>query len=183
MFHHAGKKIRIWAILAFALCVCASIFGGAYYILNAYALRLGISFIQIAIGCGIVIGGIFVSYLVTLFVVAFGELVESTTCNMEINKQILEKLEKKEKEEAAAVRTYQAPAQPVAAAPVQPAAPAPVQPAAPAPVQPVVEQVVEPVAEPPVAAVVSPEYWFCTACGTKNGAEATTCSNCGKEKV
>ena len=176
MFNHAGRKIRIWAILAFVLCVCAFVFGGVYYILSAYAMGAGIGFMQIALGCGIIIGGILVSYLVTLFLVAFGELVESTTCNMELNEQILEKLEKKEKEEAAAVRTYPAPAQSVVPAPVQPVTPAPAQPV-------IAEQPAAPAVEPPVTPVVNPAYWFCTACGTKNDAESAFCTNCGKEKV
>ena len=89
LFSHAGKKIRILAIVLFwielgfaALFGMGCMLGGlieeefAYIVAGLFALPIGFV----------------VAYLTNLFLIAFGELVESTTRNKEINEEILNKL-------------------------------------------------------------------------------------------
>ena len=81
LFDNAGKKLRDLAVGFFIVESLAAIIGGIVMMAEDSDL-IGYALLTI-------VGGIIVAYLSGLFLSAFGELVENTTANKEINEQLL----------------------------------------------------------------------------------------------
>lgn len=85
MFEDAGTKIRKWAEALFVIETVIACIGGFITMLSDDEMIL--------IGLLTAGVGVLVAFITSLFLSAFGELVESTTENKRINAKILEKLE------------------------------------------------------------------------------------------
>lgn len=203
MFNNMGPKIKSYGKVIFWLMSAAFWLGALSAILigiksgNETAMLTSIIY-----GVVIAVVGPIVAYLAVMFIVGFGELIESTTETKRNTRAILDHLRNKTNTNAPAngyqANPYQQPYyqayQPVVAvapvAPVAPAASAPVAPVAPAapvasaapaapveePAAPVVKEapVVEPVAEPaPVAEPVVEEAPVVEAAAEPFDPEAT----------
>lgn len=90
IFENAGAKIKKYAKTLFVIESIAAIIGGFAVIDGDFEEFL--TFILIAAG------GILVAYLSSLFLAAFGDLVQSNVDNKAINEKILEKLSQKSAE-------------------------------------------------------------------------------------
>ena len=82
-FDHPGTQIKSYAKIVFLIEVVAFLVAGIICIFVRETILLGLS---------LIIGGIPASYITNLFLVAFGDLVETSAETKRINAQILEKL-------------------------------------------------------------------------------------------
>ena len=87
LFANAGAKIKNYAKTLFAIEAIVAILSGLLMIVSDEEYFL----------MGVVIAaiGVFVAYLSSLFLAAFGDLVQSNVDNKAINEQILAKLNEK----------------------------------------------------------------------------------------
>lgn len=96
LFENAGTKIKSWAFGLFIVeAVAAFISGVAVMTSNDEGFLLGLLVMAV---------GFLVAFITGLFLSAFGELVESSTENKNINAKILAKLEAQEKAAAAQLK-------------------------------------------------------------------------------
>ena len=151
LFSNPGYRIKNWAKVLFVIETVLSLLGGFLIIFEEEEFLPG--FIVIATG-------VTVSFISALFLYAFGELVESSQENRDINRRILMALNN---------GTLQAPpAAPVtgASAAAPKAYTAPVE-AAPQPI--------------PSGSNIS-GIWYCRSCGKPTSNAYGTCFHCGKAK-
>ena len=87
LFANAGAKIKNYAKTLFVIESIVAILGGLLLLIEDEDMILAGIFVA-----GI---GIFVAYLSSLFLAAFGDLVQSNVDNKAINEQILAKLNEK----------------------------------------------------------------------------------------
>ena len=154
LFHNAGTKIRRWAAALFVIETVAAVIVGIVTMMSDDD--------QFFVGILVMAAGVGVAFITSLFLSAFGELVESSTENKRINEKILNKLEEQ----------YPTPRPVPYANPVaSPAAAArqsvnkeafTVKPAQPAP---------------------NPDVWFCASCGTQNSRNYYQCKKCGAQRT
>ena len=162
LFSNAGQKIRRFAI---------ALFLGSLFVLGIGAIGIVIAAVQEGVLetiLGLLIAaveflfGAFAAYILSLFLVAFGDLVQETAENRRINALILDRM-------TAEVRQT---------APMPPAQ----RKADSQPVAPVQEKKNE---EPvqPAADEQNASFWVCGNCKTKNLSSRTDCWACGRIKV
>ena len=90
LFANAGAKIKSFAKALFVIEFIASIIGAIVMISEDEDMFLA--------GILIVAAGYFVAYLTSLFLTAFGDLVQSNVDNHKVNEAILAKLNEKKPE-------------------------------------------------------------------------------------
>ena len=166
IFEDVGHKVKLLAKIMFWLGSILFWWLGLTLIWESMKSSTGEGFLIGVLVAGI---GTLVMYLANLMTLAFGELVEHTTRNMEISEKIYEKLVNMSNtrngsggcnsyvvdQKVMQNQTQQSPAQ-------QPQTQQPQQ------------------GQSPVVPNSAP--WFCTSCGTKNPSWFGACSNCGKRK-
>jgi len=86
LFEYPGSKIKSYAKIVFIIEAIAFLVAGVICLFNEATLILGLS---------LIIGGIPASYITNLFLMAFGDLVETASDSKHINAQILSKLNEK----------------------------------------------------------------------------------------
>lgn len=96
LFENAGTKIKSWAFGLFIVEAIAAFISGLVTMFSDDD--------QFFIGLLVIVAGFFVAFITSLFLSAFGELVESSTENKDINAKILAKLEAQEKTAAAQLK-------------------------------------------------------------------------------
>ena len=154
LFNNAGTKIRKWAAALFVIESVAAFISGIVTMLSDDD--------QFFVGILVMVVGIVVAFITSLFLSAFGELVESTTENKNINEEILSKLE--EQYPTPRPATYANPA-------ASPAA--------------VARQNVsgETFSIKPAQPAANPDMWYCTSCGTQNSRNYYQCKKCGAQRT
>lgn len=152
MFNRIGQTIMSIAVVAFIVGVIASIVGavGLWMANSRYAST-------ILPGFGVLIGGCIASWLSSLFLYGFGELIEQTTCNRELTEELLSVMRRSaspdesgrsftdaadSRSRAASIGTYSIPG----------------------------------------TNRGSSDYWTCRNCGSRNHRTSPTCSDCGSYK-
>ena len=152
MFDNIGGKIKTLATVVCFLGIGASIIAAiALWAQNDRYTP------TIALGFGVLIGGCLASWIGSFFMYGFGELIEETTRNREINYQILLKLDKEagsERQSPAAVRDV-----PVAFA-----------------------NSTRMARVAPLRSNVTSGGWTCKKCGTLNRTGDISCKDCGAYK-
>ena len=86
LFEYPGSKIKSYAKILFIIEAIAFLVAGVICLFNEATIILGLS---------LIIGGIPSSYITNLFLLAFGDLVETSSDSKRINAQILAKLNEK----------------------------------------------------------------------------------------
>lgn len=87
MFDNIGGKIKTLAVVVCVVGMIASlIFAIVLWSMDSYRTP------TVALGFGVLIGGCVVSWVGSFFSYGFGELIEETTLNRQINQQILQRL-------------------------------------------------------------------------------------------
>ena len=152
MFDNIGGKIKTLATVVCVIGIGASIIAAiALWAQNDRYTP------TIALGFGVLIGGCLASWIGSFFTYGFGELIEETTRNREINYQILLKLDKEvgsERQSPATVRDV-----PVAFANSSRQS-----------------------RVAPINSTVTSGGWTCKKCGTRNRTSDISCKDCGTYK-
>ena len=163
MFENVGHKVKLLAKIMFWLGTILFWYFGLKLFFEGAKHDFGVSFLTLILVAG---GGTLIMYLANLMTLAFGELVEHTTRNMQINEKIYEKLNSKKTDQYPsngynsymdALKAKQMLQQQAQAQPSQ------VQQAQPQPSQ---AQQVQPQQAPQPSPVQNPNRWFCTSCGS-----------------
>ena len=149
IFSNPGRRIKGCAKALFVVEIMIAIIGGIAMIASDDDMFL-LALLTVAIG-------IAAGFVTALFLYAFGELVESTQENRDINRQILLTLG------GNAPQAPQAPQHAPQYAPQQSA------PAAPRPA-------------PVPSGDTTPGVWYCRACGNATSNAYATCTQCGLPK-
>ena len=165
LFQNAGQKIRGYAIMLFfvnlcltALCALAT-FGAA-----VLSEEIGMIFLGV-VGAAIeFVIGLFGAYIFSLFLVAFGDLVQDTADNKAINAQLLAQQtgSPSAAPAAPAATTVTRNAQ-VTSRPINPD-----------------DYAVGTTPPPPPAPAPLPNMWVCSHCGTQNSNNYSMCKKCGQ---
>lgn len=160
MFNHPGRSLKTYGKIVFIVGVIVSIIGGILMFIAAgqasqsYYTR-GSSGTFVFIGILVIALGIFFSYLLSIFTIAFGELVENSTI-------IRNQMENK----------HSTPSQPSYYTSPQP------EPFTPAAAVPPVQPPVNPV-QNTVNLNKASDILICPTCHTDNAKGAGFCRNCG----
>jgi len=156
LFENAGTKIKNFARGLFVLEAAASVLGGIIMMISDEDYFL--------IGLLIIVAGIIAAYITSLFLTAFGDLVESAASTVEINDAILKKLNETPTVAPVAVQSPAAPSTPAAPATNYanfPASNGQGSTAAP-------------------TTLPGADTWVCKHCGTSNSKNYAMCKKCGK---
>lgn len=150
MFDRIGEKIKTLAVISFALGVLASLIGAiALWAANSYRNP------TVFAGICVLVGGSLASWIGSFFTYGFGELIEETRRNREINQQILNHLNAQQGKDGA---------------PGSPARDVPV--AFSGSRAPGSRHEVKPLTD-------TREGWVCKYCGTRNVNSDLMCKDCG----
>ena len=156
MFDNIGGKIKTLAVVVCVVGMIASlIFAIVLWSMDSYRTP------TIALGFGVLIGGCVVSWVGSFFTYGFGELIEETTLNRQINQLILQQLSNagaKENSSAAPVKEI-----PVAFADST-------------------QRATRSSNVAPVRSSVPSGDWTCKMCGTRNRSTEISCRDCGAYK-
>lgn len=155
IFSNPGRRIKGWAKALFVIGIVAAVISFIAMVAMDDDLFLA----------GLLTAGIsvFAAFISSLFLYAFGELVESSQENRDINRQILLTL---------GGNAPQAPQAPQHAPQYAPRQNTPVQSAAPAAPRPA----------PVPSGDTTPGVWYCRACGNATSNAYATCTQCGLPK-
>lgn len=96
MFSDIGNKIKMVAMIFCLLGIAASVIAGIVMLVIFEGSLMGF-----AISAGVVVGGSVLSWLASLLFYGFGELIDETKRNREINAQLLQKLAGQDREPVA----------------------------------------------------------------------------------
>ena len=163
LFDDAGTKIKNYAKGLFVIEAISAVIGGI-----VLAIEIESFFVAIAV----ILGGIAVAYISSLFLCAFGDLVESSANIVIINDLILKKLNGTPSATVASPIVMQTPAQSNTSA-TSTARPIDYNSYAAANGQ-------GSTSKPVVMA--KPDMWICKHCGTENSKNYAICKKCGKYK-
>ena len=163
MFDNIGGKIKA---LATVLCVIGMIVSLVFAIVlwsqnNEYNYVTRAYSNTISIGFGVLVGGCVASWVGSFFMYGFGELIDETTLNRQINQQILQRLDRAKTEENSSstlVRDV-----PVAFANST-------------------QRATRLGDVAPVRSGVTSDGWTCKKCGTRNRVSDISCKDCGAYK-
>ena len=169
IFSNPGRRIKNWAKVLYVIEIIAAVIGGIAMIAADDDMFL-FGLLTAAVG-------ILAAFITALFLYAFGELVESSQENRDINRQILQTLggnAPQAPQRAPQYAPQYAPQQSAPAAPQQsaPAAPQQSAPAAPQRVRPT----------PVPSGDTTPGVWYCRSCGNATSNAYSTCTQCGLPK-
>ena len=153
IFSNPGRRIKNWAKVLYVIEIIAAVIGGIAMIAADDDMFL-FGLLTAAVG-------ILAAFITALFLYAFGELVESSQENRDINRQILHTL---------GGNAPQAPQQAPQYAPQY--APQQSAPAAPQRVRPT----------PVPSGDTTPGVWYCRSCGNATSNAYATCTQCGLPK-
>lgn len=153
IFSNPGRRIKNWAKVLYVIEIIAAVIGGIAMIAADDDMFL-FGLLTAAVG-------ILAAFITALFLYAFGELVESSQENRDINRQILLTL---------GGNAPQAPQQAPQYAPQY--APQQSAPAAPQRVRPT----------PVPSGDTTPGVWYCRSCGNATSNSYSTCTQCGLPK-
>ena len=110
MFENIGKKIKSLCKIVFYVLVSCSLLGGLICFISVFVSNNEPEFEQIFGGfflmvliCGL---GVFFSWILVLFIYAFGELVDSGTILVKQNKKIIALLSGEEQDEVSSVKFF-----------------------------------------------------------------------------
>lgn len=152
MFDRIGEKIKTLAVISFALGVLASLIGAiALWAANSHRNP------TVFAGICVLVGGSLASWIGSFFTYGFGELIEETSRNREINQQILNRLNAQVGKADAGSILHDVP---IAFSESSPSAP---------------RHEVKPL-------TATGNGWVCKSCGTRNISSDLMCKDCGKYK-
>jgi hypothetical protein len=154
IFSNPGRRIKNWAKVLYVIEIIVAVIGGIAMIAADDDMFL-FGLLTAAVG-------ILAAFITALFLYAFGELVESSQENRDINRQILLTLGGN-----APQAPQQAPQYAPQYAPQQSAAPAAPQRVKPTPVP---------------SGDTTPGVWYCRSCGNATSNSYSTCTQCGLPK-
>ena len=155
MFKNPGGSLRTYGKVVFFIFAIAAVIGGIMMFAgagNVGRYRGGASLAMVLGGIVLIAAGIFVAYLLSIFVIAFGELVENSTM----------------------IRRMMENGNTIPNVPQQAFVPQPVQQENFQPVENVPEKTVDLNKESDMTVM-------CQFCGTANKTSASFCRNCGKK--
>ena len=105
MFENPGKKLKSFASILFCISAIGCVIGGVS-VINSGSTRYGNPLV--GIGLVLIVGGVIVSYVMSLFIYGFGELISnSAKSDAEKEKEIQENIRKRAEAEAKLLQVEQ----------------------------------------------------------------------------